>query len=124
MADTYPRLGTLEHQVMDVLWDCPDDLCARRVLEQLAGRTPAYTTIATVLTNLVRKGLVERSPAPRSTWAYRPVMSRSEYVAGCMAQSLRGAEDRAAALRELAGLLGPAERAALRDALDGTPVTR
>ena len=124
MAETYPRLGTLEHQVMDVLWDCPDDLCTRRVLEQLAGRPPAYTTIATVLTNLTRKGMLERSTTPRSRWTYRPTMTRSQYVAGCMAQTLRGAEDRAAALRELAGLLAPAEQTALRDALGGSPVPR
>lgn len=116
MADGYPRLGSLEHQVMDVLWDCPDELCARRVLERLATRDLAYTTVATVLTNLARKGMLERTSGLRS-WAYRPTMSRTAYVAGCMVQSLRGAEDRSAALADLVGLLDPGERAALRDAL-------
>jgi predicted transcriptional regulator len=102
---------------MDVLWDCPDELCARPVLERLASRDLAYTTVATVLTNLTRKGMLERTGTSRS-WGYRPAMSRAAYVAGCMAQSLRGAEDRAAALRELVERLGPLERAALRAALE------
>ena len=116
MGDEFPRLGTLEHQVMDVLWDCPDELCARRVLERLATGALAYTTVATVLTNLTRKGMLERTSTPRS-WAYRPSMSRSQYVAGCMVQTLRGAEDRSAALQELVRSLEPRERDALRAAL-------
>lgn len=116
MADDFPRLGTLEHQVMDVLWDCPDELCARRVLERLATQDLAYTTVATVLTNLTRKGMLERLSGPR-VWAYRPTMSRSAYVAGCMVQTLRGAEDRSGALAELVTLLAPAEQESLRTAL-------
>lgn len=119
MREEYPRLGTLEHQVMDVLWDCADELCVRRVLERLATTTLAYTTVATVLTNLLRKGMVERTSTVRS-WAYRPTMPRSEYVAGCMLQTLRSAEDRAAVLQELVRRLGPAEHAALRRELQST----
>lgn len=121
MAEDFPRLGTLEHQVMDVLWDCPDELCARRVLERLAERELAYTTVATVLTNLARKGMVDRRPGARS-WSYRPTMSRTEYVAGCMVHSLLVAEDRAAALAGLVERLEPRERAALRAALDRASV--
>lgn len=121
MPDAFPRLGALEHQVMDVLWDCPDDLCARRVLERLAERELAYTTVATVLTNLTRKGMLDRVPGARS-WSYRPTMTRTEYVAGCMVQSLLAAEDRAAALAGLVERLEPRERAALRAALDRAPV--
>lgn len=116
MADLFPRLGTLEHEVMDVLWDCPDQLCARRVLERLATRDLAYTTVATVLTNLTRKGMLERLSGARS-WNYRPTMTRSTYVAGCMLQTLRGADDRSAALTELVALLAPTEQESLRTAL-------
>lgn len=112
----YPRLGTLEHQVMDVLWDCEDELCTRRVLERLATTTLAYTTVATVLTNLTKKGMLTRTSTLRS-WAYRPTMPRSEYVAGCMLQTLRSAQDRAAALQELVRRLGPLEHEVLRNEL-------
>ncbi|MHB1064560.1 MAG: BlaI/MecI/CopY family transcriptional regulator [Georgenia sp.] len=91
-----PRLGTLEKEVMDILWDCPAELCTRDVLEQTS-HTLAYTTIATVLNNLVKKGLVERVHAGR-TWAFRPLRSRGEYVAGLMAEALTASPDRRSSL--------------------------
>src|SRR5699024_12462744 len=54
--DPPPRLGTLEAQVMDRVWDRPG-VTVRDVIEDLSGR-PAYTTIDTVLTIPVRKQLV------------------------------------------------------------------
>ncbi len=111
MTDAFPRLGALEHEVMDVLWGCDDELCTRRVLERLRADL-AYTTVATVLTNLTRKGMLERTSAARS-WAYRPTTGRAEYVAGCMLQTLRAAPDCAEALQQLVRHLGPDERAAL-----------
>ncbi|MCL3862278.1 BlaI/MecI/CopY family transcriptional regulator [Actinotalea sp. K2] len=111
-----PRLGALERRVMDVLWDCPDDLCTRRVLERLTTTPLAYTTIATVLTNLTRKGLTERFSTERS-WAYRPRLDRNEYVAGLMAQELAVSDDRARALHHLVRGLGPDDMAALREAI-------
>jgi len=47
------RLGALERQVMNVLWDLGASTI-RSVIESLSS-DPAYTTIATVLGNLVRK---------------------------------------------------------------------
>lgn len=111
-----PALGALERRVMDVLWDCPDQLCARRVLDRLTATELAYTTVATVLTNLTRKGLAERVPGARR-WNYRPALSREEYAVACVEQALGAAGDRAAALRLLAARLPAGERDALRDAL-------
>lgn len=108
-----PRLGALERQVMDVLWACGDELCTRRVLERLTTTSLAYTTVATVLTNLTRKGMVERFSTERA-WAYRPRLDRSEYIAGLMAQELAVSHDRAATLRHLVRALGPDDLAALR----------
>ena len=54
-APPLPRLGALEAQVMDVLWD-HGPATVREVIDRLP-REPAYTTIATVLANLGRKGL-------------------------------------------------------------------
>ena len=108
-----PRLGALERQVMDVLWACADELCTRRVLERLTTTSLAYTTVATVLTNLTRKGMVERFSSERA-WAYRPRLNRNAYVAGLMAQELTGSDDRAATLRHLVNSLGPDDLAALR----------
>ncbi|MBC7291988.1 MAG: BlaI/MecI/CopY family transcriptional regulator [Actinotalea sp.] len=116
-----PVLGTLEQRVMDVLWDCPDQLCARRVLDRLVTTELAYTTVATVLTNLTRKGLAERVAGARR-WNYRPALSREEYAAACAEQALDRAGDRVVALGLLAGRLSAADRAALRAALGGADV--
>jgi predicted transcriptional regulator len=113
---TVPTLGALERRVMDVLWDCPDQLCARRVLDRLTTTELAYTTVATVLTNLTRKGLVERVPGARR-WNYRPSLSREEYAVACVEQALGTAGDRAAALRLLAARLPAEERDTLRAVL-------
>ena len=80
---------------MDILWDCPEQLCAREVLGHLTSHTLAYTTVATVLTNLVKKGMVERIIDGR-TWAHRPMQTRSQYAAGLMAQALTISGDPAA----------------------------
>src|SRR5262245_7432939 len=60
-------LGSLESKVMDVLWDDPETaLPGRDVIDRLAAHpAPAYTTVKTVLDNLVRKGYVQRSGSHR-----------------------------------------------------------
>lgn len=115
-----PRLGALEQEVMGILWDCPAPLCTREVLEQTS-HTLAYTTIATVLTNLVKKGLVERVPAPR-TWAYRPLRSRGEYAAGLMTQALPAAgADRETSLLRFVETMSADDVALLRGLLGAGP---
>lgn len=113
-----PRLGALEREVMDVLWDCPDELCTREVLGRLADEL-AYTTVATVLTNLARKQMVERfSSAGR--WAYRPLRSREGYAAAVMSQALADAGDRHRTLELFRDLLGDDDRDVLCGP-DGAP---
>jgi predicted transcriptional regulator len=112
-----PRLGALEQQVMQVLWDCPDELCTRDVLTQLTGPSLAYTTVATVLTNLTRKGMVERVSIGR-TWAYRPLHSRSAYAAGLMTQALGTGGDRAESFLHFVQAMSPDDAALLRNLLD------
>ncbi|WP_418605695.1 BlaI/MecI/CopY family transcriptional regulator [Georgenia sp. SUBG003] len=116
MAEAHlPRLGTLEKEVMEILWDCPTELCTRDVLEQTS-QTLAYTTIATVLNNLVKKGLVERVPAGR-TWAYRPLHDRGAYVAGLMTEALSSSADREASLLHFVESMSDGDVALLRGLL-------
>lgn len=72
----------------------------------------ACTTVATVLTNLTRKGMVERVQVGRR-WVFRPLRSREGYAAELMLAALGGARDRARALAEFRRLLDPPDRAAL-----------
>lgn len=98
---------------MEILWSCPAELCTREVLAQTS-QTLAYTTIATVLSNLVKKGLVERVPAPGRTWAYRPLYDRGAYVAGLMTTALSASADREASLLHFVEAMSADDVALLR----------
>ena len=101
---------------MDILWDCPEQLCTRDVLQHVTSHTLAYTTVATVLTNLVKKGMVERISAGR-TWAHRPLQTRSQYAAGLMAQALTISEDPAASFLHFVEAMSEEDATLLRGLL-------
>lgn len=109
-----PRLGALEAQVMDILWD-HGPVTVREVIEHLS-QDPAYTTIATVLTNLGRKDLVVASRQGHST-RHAARMTRSEYDATLMATALAASRDRAAAIVHFVDTMPEAERTLLREYL-------
>ena len=56
------RLGGLESEVMDLLWDAEEPQSVRGSGRPLARAAPpkAYTTILTVVTHLHEKGWVQR----------------------------------------------------------------
>ncbi|MEV4222078.1 BlaI/MecI/CopY family transcriptional regulator [Nonomuraea sp. NPDC049725] len=90
-----PRLGALEAQVMDVLWD-HGPATIRGIIGRLPGE-PAYTTIATVLANLDRKDLVTSRKQNHST-LYAARVAREEHVASVMNHALGTSRDRAASI--------------------------
>ena len=55
-------LGDLEQAVMEVLWadDTAGGLTVREVLDRMARRQLAYTTVMTVLSRLETKGVTTR----------------------------------------------------------------
>jgi predicted transcriptional regulator len=114
-----PRLGSLEREVMEVLWDSGAAMTTRAVLERLTTGL-AYTTVATVLGNLVRKGMAERVTAGR-TWAYRHGPSRSEYCGGLMAETFSATPDRAASFLHFVERMSPEDVDLLRSLLDDVP---
>lgn len=78
-APTSPRtgeLGELQLAVLNVLWT-RGQATVREVLDALSGdRSPAYTTILTVLRNLERRGLVTHDqPDGMRMFCYRPLIS-------------------------------------------------
>ncbi|MDI2027208.1 BlaI/MecI/CopY family transcriptional regulator [Saccharopolyspora sp. TS4A08] len=83
-------LGELEAAVMQVLWEEPEPVKVREVLDRLdTGRSLAYTTVLTVLDNLHRKGWVQREMESRA-YRYRPTRSREEAAARMLGQVLDG----------------------------------
>ncbi|MGI8614882.1 MAG: BlaI/MecI/CopY family transcriptional regulator [Nocardioidaceae bacterium] len=113
-----PRLGDLERDVMDRLWDSERPLLVRDVHSLLrAERDLAYTTVMTVLDRLTRKGIVSRTLEGRA-YRYSPVRSRAELTAEVMHEALSVDRlDRTAALVRFAERVSQEEAATLREAL-------
>lgn len=112
-----PRLGRLEAAVMDVLWSLGGPATVRDVLHRWpAQRDLAYTTVMTVLTNLHRKGMVEREPAGRA-YRYRPAQTREAAAAASLREILDASVDPRSVLLHFAETASEEESAALRDAL-------
>lgn len=96
---------------MDLLWDHSGHTI-REVMDQLPSR-PAYTTIATVMGNLERKGLVASAREGRSV-RYLAQRTREEHTAGLMRQALGVSRDRTASILHFVDTMPDEERDLLR----------
>lgn len=109
--------GALENDVLKVLWAADGPLLPAEINDALdAGY--AYTSIATILTRLQAKGLVERSPAGRA-FTYRAVVDESDLAVRRMAELLDSSSDRTQVLSRFFGGLPAREAKAIRALLDG-----
>ena len=109
--------GDLEATVMDQLWSAGRPLLVRDVIDAMSpDRTPAYTTVMTVMDNLHRKGWLARTLDGRA-WRYEPVLDRQAYTARLMREALAVSEDRAGVLARFVEEISPAEANALAAAL-------
>lgn len=81
-------LGELENAIMDILWR-RNEATVREVLAELnRTRLLAYTTVLTVMSRLVEKGLLIQDKTDRAH-LYRPAMSREAYAAETAGQVIR-----------------------------------
>ena len=94
------RLGGLEAELMNLLWAAGEPLGVRELASRLPGPPRAYTTLVTVLTRLVGKGLVERAGDGRR-YTYRPAGDPDELTARAIERLLEAAGDRRAVLAHL-----------------------
>jgi predicted transcriptional regulator len=94
------RLGSLEAELLDALWKAGRPLETRELVAILPGKPRAYTTVVTVLTRLVGKGLVERSGDGRR-FRYQPSGDPDQLTAKAIAELLAAADDRRAVLAHL-----------------------
>lgn len=113
-----PHLGPLEQDIMNVLWlSCEVDdepLPIRAVSNHMPDL--AYTTVATVLTNLKRKGMVEQL-RDQPVLRYRPLRGRARHAAWMMTQILDGAHNRERCLEKFVAELDPGDVELLRGLL-------
>lgn len=108
------RLGALEAQVMEQLWD-GGAFSVAQLQARLAGN-PAYTTIATVLTSLRRKGLVALSKDGHAS-LYTAILSREEHAALIMEHALDSSGDRVASMLHFVDRMDDEDLELLRDFL-------
>jgi predicted transcriptional regulator len=109
--------GDLEATVMDLLWSAGRPLLVREVIDLMRPeRTPAYTTVMTVMDNLHRKGWLARRRDGRA-WRYEPELTREAYTARLMREALAVSDDRAGVLARFVEEIDPADAAALAAAL-------
>lgn len=67
---------------MKILWDLEKALI-REIVEQYEDPRPAYTTVATMVNILEKKGFVGREPVANS-YCYYPLIRRTEYTGQVM----------------------------------------
>lgn len=110
-------LGELESVVMDRLWRWGRPITAREVVDVLQRERPlAYTTVQTVLENLVRKGWVAREPDRRGH-RYTPTIGREAAVARLMREALRDSADHVELFSQFLAQMDADQSQALRTAL-------
>lgn len=108
---------------MEELWSSDARLTANELRDRLilagadSGRTPATTTVLTVLARLERKGFVGRTRDVRPH-RYRALLSRAEHTAELMHEVLDSSHDRDGALARFVGTVTPGEAQTLRRLLD------
>ncbi len=76
------RLGRLELQIMNVVWDS-GKATVHDVKNALSRRKPAYSTILTMMRKLEAKGYLEHEVDGR-TYVYRPLISQQAVRQGVL----------------------------------------
>lgn len=91
------RIGALEAEVLERLWEAEGPLSVRDVASRLRGRERAYTTVMTVLARLHEKGLVERVLSGRA-YLYRAAGTPAEIAARRIQELVSASDDPKAVL--------------------------
>lgn len=84
-------LGSLEAELMEVVWSTAPPVTARDVHERATAEVK-YVTVVTVLNNLWRKGLLSRERDGRA-FQYRATSTREEFVRAASEGVFRGLLD-------------------------------
>ena len=104
--------GALEHDILKVLWAADRALQPGEV-KDLLDLDLAYTSVATVLTRLHAKGLVDRVESGRA-FAYTAAFEESDLAARRIVDVLSSSSDRGAVLAGFVGRLSKRDANALR----------
>jgi predicted transcriptional regulator len=108
--------GQLEYDVLNVLWSSDRPLSPADVNERLSLGL-AYTTVATILTRLYAKGLIDREPVGRA-FVYRALVDESDFAIKRIDEVLAVTSDRHQVLARFVGRMTPGEADQIRALLD------
>jgi predicted transcriptional regulator len=109
--------GQLEAEVLTALWAAEQPITAADV-HAAVGQDLADTTVMTILTRLIRKGLVERTRDPGArVYRYFPTSGRAEHLAEQMHTFLASGDDHRAVLARFLGRLSAADQKTAADLL-------
>lgn len=101
-------LGSLESQIMEILWKAKEPIKGRAIYEDLHSRRPiAYTTVMTVLERLTQKGFTKKELAQDRAYVFQTTLSKHRYIQ----------ESSKTVLLELLSLSGPGGVAAFVDTI-------
>lgn len=103
---------------MNVLWDAENGATGNDVREAFPEPRPAMTTVLTVLTRLLEKGLIRREKQDGRGFRYFATTARTDTLVNDMVRTLTTSPDRSLTLLHFAGNLTEEDREILRRALD------
>lgn len=112
--------GELENEVLDVLWDASGTLTSQQILDAVnqSNKELALTTILTVLSRLVDKGLVNRSAGTGRSINFSAAETREKHSASLMLKLLTETGNPALTFAQFTKSLTPKQLAALRETLE------
>jgi predicted transcriptional regulator len=80
MKNIASSLGTLEEEIMQVLWK-EERATVRLVFDILKKkRNIAYTTVMTIMTRLYTKGILQRELHENGSYMYTPTQSKEKFL--------------------------------------------
>lgn len=83
-------LGSLEAEIMELIWAERKPITVAEVHERLTRRRPvAYTTVMTVMTRLADKGLLNRMRSGIA-YVYTPAMTKQEFISSMVKSVIDG----------------------------------
>jgi predicted transcriptional regulator len=116
--------GELESAVMDVLWDAAESdsearLSSQEILERVApDGSLAITTVLTVLSRLVDKGLATRESGAGRSLLFAPASSRAQHDGALLLKIFEGSENPLLAFSHFAKSLNAQQLADLQRSLN------
>ena len=112
------KQGELESQVLGCLWDRPDGLTSQQLLSLMGDDSIALTTVLTVLSRLVDKGMVKKEPLGRAL-LFVPVSTREAHTAGLLLGALDQNANPSLVFSHFASGLSKEQIEQLKKALEG-----